>query len=76
MSTSFVDENIVKVFYDNPLDVAKLFGKYNLSYTLNHIFATFLDEVNDARNSKINFLEPIVFNQTHNVFLIEYGFFN
>lgn len=74
MSTSFVDENIVKVSYDNPLDVAKLFGRYRLAYTLNHIFATFIDEVNDARKSKICYLEPVVYNKTHNVFLIEYSF--
>ena len=74
MSTSFVDENIVKVPYTDPFDVAKLFGRYNLSYTLNHIFATFLDDVNDARKSKICYLEPVVYNRAHNVFLIEYSF--
>ena len=68
MSTSFVDENIVKVPYTDPFDVAKLYDRYNLSYTLNHVFATFLDDVNDARKSKISYLEPVVYNQAHNVF--------
>lgn len=74
MNESFVDKNLIKIKYEDPLDVAKLFGRYRLAYTLNHIFATFLDETNSGRNSKINYLEPIVFNRTHNVFLVEYSF--
>ena len=39
---------IEKVHYDGPISIANLLSDSNVKYTLNHIFASFIDRVNDA----------------------------
>ena len=65
---------IEKVQYNGPISIANLFSDSNVKYTLNHIFASFIDRVNTARNASLDCEEPVVFSQKHNAFLVEYTF--
>ena len=65
---------IEKVHYDGPISIANLFSDSNVKYTLNHIFASFIDRVNEARRASLDCEEPVVFSQKHNAFLVEYTF--
>lgn len=73
MQTLTTDE-ILKIEYDSPLSVARLFEDKMIRYTLSYVFSRFIEETNEARNSKFDYLEPVVLNSTHNVFLVEYNF--
>lgn len=70
----FVADNLREIDYSGPISVARLFEGDMLKYTISHVFSKFIDQVNEARKSKIDYLEPVVFNATHNVFLVEYSF--
>ena len=65
---------IEKVHYDGPISIANLFSDSNVKYTLNHIFASFIDKTNEARRDGIEFEEPVVYNEKHSEINVDYGF--
>lgn len=65
---------IEKVQYNGPISIANLFSDSNVKYTLNHIFASFIDKTNEARRDGIEFEEPVVFYEKMNLFHVEYTF--
>ena len=65
---------IEKVQYNGPISVANLFSDSNVKYTLNHIFASFIDRTNEARRDGLEFEEPVVFYEKMSLFHVEYTF--
>ena len=65
---------IEKVHYDGPISIANLFSDSNVKYTLNHIFASFIDRTNEARRDGLEFEEPVVFYEKMSLFHVEYTF--
>jgi len=74
MSEVLTPEEILTIEYKSPLDVAQLFTDDRLSYTINYIFAKFIDMTNEARELRTEYVEGVVFSEKLNVFNMDYGF--
>ena len=49
----------IKIEYEHPLDVVKLFAPERISYTFNHVLARFVDACSEARELGLEYEEPI-----------------
>ncbi len=63
MSEVLTPEEILTIEYKSPLDVAQLFTDDRLSYTINYIFAKFIDMTNEARELRTEYVEGVVFGE-------------
>ena len=70
----FTREDLIKVEYKSPIDVAKLFTDEMIRYTLNHVFSVFIDKSNEAAKSRDEYLEPVVFIEKYNLMNVDYSF--
>ena len=71
----FTREDLIKVEYKSPIDVAKLFTDEMVRYTLNHVFSVYIDRSNEAAESRSEYLEPVVFIEKYNLINVDYSFF-
>ena len=65
----------IKIEYEHPLDVVKLFAPERISYTFNHVLARFVDACSEARELGLEYEEPIFLKEFNSVYNIEYSFF-
>ena len=70
----FTREDLIKVEYKSPIDVAKLFTDEMIRYTLNHVFSVFIDKSNEAVENRSEYLEPVVFIEKYNLMNVDYSF--
>lgn len=74
MSTHFVKKELRKIEYNSPIDVACLFNSENISYTLNHVFGSFLDVYSESEELKNDYAPHIIFFETSKIANVEYTF--
>lgn len=74
MSTHFVKKELRKIEYNSPIDVAVLFNSENISYTLNHVFGSFLDRFTESEEQKMDYTAHMFFFEKSNTVNVEYTF--
>lgn len=74
MSTHFVKKELRKIEYNSPIDVAVLFNSENISYTLNHVFGSFLDRFTESEEQKMDYTAHMFFFERSNSINVEYTF--
>lgn len=74
MSTHFVKKELKKITYNSPIDVVDLFKKENISYTLNHVFGSFLDVYTESEELKNDYAPHAIYFETSKIVNMEYTF--
>ncbi len=74
MRTNYVEKNLKKIEYVSPIDVAVLFSKKWLRYTLNHIFGSHIDRFTNALVDKEDYVDFVMLHKATGVINVEYSF--
>lgn len=74
MRTHHVQEDLKKIEYVSPIDVAVLFSEKWIRYTLHHLFASHVDRFTNAQEDKDDYVDFVVQHEATAVINVEYSF--